>query len=112
MGSSSHWSTNSIGTVIRVAASARDYGQNWPKTAAVIVGSTAVNGHSDRPRTAHDEQEIAALQQAMAAGEPVGPIVVRYNLARVGRHRDPSEPGARDRNRMRATRARRPPHPQ
>lgn len=30
-------------------------------------------------RTAVDEQEIAALQQAMAAGEPVGPIVVRYN---------------------------------
>ena len=36
-------------------------------------------GHGGRPRTAHDEQEIAALQQARAAGEPVGPIVVRYN---------------------------------
>jgi len=36
-------------------------------------------GHGDRPRTAHDEREIAAMQQAMAAGEPVGPIVVRYN---------------------------------
>lgn len=36
-------------------------------------------GHGSRPRTAHDEQEIAVMQRAMAAGEPVGPIVVRYN---------------------------------
>ena len=36
-------------------------------------------GHGDRPRTAHDEQEIAAMRRTMAAGEPVGPIVVRYN---------------------------------
>jgi dienelactone hydrolase len=38
-------------------------------------------GHGDRPRTAYDEQEIAAMQRAMATGEPVGPIVVRYNGA-------------------------------
>ncbi|GAA2716250.1 MULTISPECIES: alpha/beta hydrolase [Streptomyces] len=36
-------------------------------------------GHGDRPRTAHDEEEIAALYAARAAGEPEGPIVVRYN---------------------------------
>ncbi|MFJ6123064.1 alpha/beta hydrolase [Streptomyces sp. NPDC092129] len=36
-------------------------------------------GHGDRPRTAHDEQEIAALYRARSAGEPEGPIVVRYN---------------------------------
>jgi pimeloyl-ACP methyl ester carboxylesterase len=36
-------------------------------------------GHGGRPLTATDERETAALQQAMAAGEPVGPIVVRYN---------------------------------
>ena len=36
-------------------------------------------GHGGRPRTAYDEQEIAAMQRAMAAGDPVGPIVVRYN---------------------------------
>lgn len=30
-------------------------------------------GHGDRPRTAHDEEEIAVMQRAMAAGEPVGP---------------------------------------
>jgi cephalosporin-C deacetylase-like acetyl esterase len=36
-------------------------------------------GHGGRPRTPHDEREIAAMQRAMAAGEPVGEIVVRYN---------------------------------
>jgi dienelactone hydrolase len=36
-------------------------------------------GHGDRPRTAHDEQEIAALYRAREAGEPEGPVVVRYN---------------------------------
>ncbi|MFC0599389.1 alpha/beta hydrolase [Streptomyces palmae] len=36
-------------------------------------------GHGDRPRTAHDEQEVAALREVQAAGEPEGPIVVRYN---------------------------------
>jgi dienelactone hydrolase len=36
-------------------------------------------GHGDRPRTAHDEREIAELYRARAAGEPEGPIVVRYN---------------------------------
>jgi hypothetical protein len=36
-------------------------------------------GHGDRPRSAHDEQERAALSEAWAAGGPVGPIVVRYN---------------------------------
>ncbi|TSB30086.1 alpha/beta hydrolase [Streptomyces benahoarensis] len=36
-------------------------------------------GHGDRPRTAYDEQEIAALRKAQATGEPEGPIVVRYH---------------------------------
>jgi dienelactone hydrolase len=36
-------------------------------------------GHGDRPRTAHDEAEIAEMLQARAAGAPEGPIVVRYN---------------------------------
>jgi cephalosporin-C deacetylase-like acetyl esterase len=36
-------------------------------------------GHGDRPRTAHDEEEIAELYRARAAGEPEGPIIVRYN---------------------------------
>jgi hypothetical protein len=43
------------------------------------VATIDAPGHGGRPRTAHDEQEIAALRQAMATGEPAGPIVVRYN---------------------------------
>ncbi len=30
-------------------------------------------GHGDRPRTAHDEEEIAWVTRARAAGEPEGP---------------------------------------
>ncbi|MFE9422025.1 dienelactone hydrolase family protein [Kitasatospora sp. NPDC006697] len=36
-------------------------------------------GHSGRPRTPHDEREIDLMMRTMAAGEPVGPVVVRYN---------------------------------
>jgi pimeloyl-ACP methyl ester carboxylesterase len=43
------------------------------------VAAIDAPGHGGRPRTARDEHEIAALRQAQAAGEPVGPIVVRYN---------------------------------
>jgi cephalosporin-C deacetylase-like acetyl esterase len=43
------------------------------------VATIDAPGHGGRPLTAYDEQEIAVMQQAMAAGEPVGPIVERYN---------------------------------
>jgi pimeloyl-ACP methyl ester carboxylesterase len=43
------------------------------------VAAIDAPGHGSRPRTAYDEQEIAALREAQGAGEPVGPIVVRYN---------------------------------
>jgi pimeloyl-ACP methyl ester carboxylesterase len=43
------------------------------------VAAIDAPGHGARPRTADDEREIAAMQQAMAAGEPVGPIVVQHN---------------------------------
>jgi pimeloyl-ACP methyl ester carboxylesterase len=43
------------------------------------VAAIDAPGHGGRPRTAHDEQEIAALYRARAAGEPEGPVVVRYN---------------------------------
>jgi pimeloyl-ACP methyl ester carboxylesterase len=36
-------------------------------------------GHGDRPRSDYDEREIAVMQEAMAKGTPVGPIVTRYN---------------------------------
>ncbi|MET1074578.1 MAG: alpha/beta hydrolase, partial [Umezawaea sp.] len=37
-------------------------------------------GHGDRPRTAADEEHVAALRQARASGEPIGPIVARLHL--------------------------------
>lgn len=43
------------------------------------VAAVDAPGHGGRPLTEHDKQEIAVMQAAMAAGEPVGPIVVRYN---------------------------------
>ncbi|WP_037906531.1 alpha/beta fold hydrolase [Actinacidiphila yeochonensis] len=36
-------------------------------------------GHGDRPRSAQDEQAVAALREAQETGEPEGPIVVPYN---------------------------------
>lgn len=43
--------------------------------------AAAINapGHGDRPRTAYDEQEIAAMFANREAGGPEGPIVERYN---------------------------------
>lgn len=43
------------------------------------VAAIDAPGHGGRPRTTTDEREIAALRRARVAGEPVGPIVVRYN---------------------------------
>lgn len=38
-----------------------------------------VVGHGPRPRPPHDEEEVAALHAARRTGEPIGPIVERYN---------------------------------
>jgi pimeloyl-ACP methyl ester carboxylesterase len=42
-------------------------------------------GHGDRPRTAADEQHVAAIRHARAAGLPLGPIVTAYNAALAAR---------------------------
>src|SRR2546430_3945548 len=42
-------------------------------------------GSGDRPRTEEDERFIAELRETMAAGEPVGPQVARYNAAQAER---------------------------
>jgi dienelactone hydrolase len=42
-------------------------------------------GSGDRPRTEEDERFIAELRKKMAAGEPVGPQVARYNAAQAER---------------------------
>ncbi|MFD5735598.1 hypothetical protein ACFWIY_22610 [Streptomyces sioyaensis] len=50
-----------------------------PKGCGFHIAVIDAPGHGDRPRTAHDEQESAALRKAQAEGDPVGPIVVRHN---------------------------------
>jgi len=42
-------------------------------------------GSGDRPRTEEDERFIAGIRRRMAAGEPVGPQVARYNAAQAER---------------------------
>ncbi|WNV85739.1 alpha/beta hydrolase [Umezawaea sp. Da 62-37] len=44
------------------------------------VAALDAPGHGDRPRTAADEQHVAALRRAQAAGEPIGPVVVGLHL--------------------------------
>jgi pimeloyl-ACP methyl ester carboxylesterase len=44
------------------------------------VAALDAPGHGDRPRTPTDEREVAALRRVQAAGEPIGPVVERYNL--------------------------------
>ena len=39
-----------------------------------------VVGHGSRPGTPYDEQEVAALDAAWTAGEPIGPVVEPYNV--------------------------------
>src|SRR5260370_979326 len=36
-------------------------------------------GFGDRPKTAADERFVAEIRSARAAGEPIGPLVARYN---------------------------------
>src|SRR5690348_10937940 len=42
-------------------------------------------GSGDRPRTEEDERLIAELREKMAAGEPVGPQIARYNAVQAER---------------------------
>ncbi|MFD9338017.1 dienelactone hydrolase family protein [Streptomyces sp. NPDC060028] len=44
------------------------------------VAAIDAPGHGDRPRTAADDRHIAALRQAQAAGEPLGPVVVGIHI--------------------------------
>jgi alpha-beta hydrolase superfamily lysophospholipase len=58
-----------------ILARAHHYVTSYGFTVAAIDAP----GHGDRPRNAEDEQWVAALLQARAAGEPIGPIIVDYN---------------------------------
>lgn len=43
------------------------------------VAAIDAPGHGDRPRTADDERHSADLRRRMAAGEPIGAQIARYN---------------------------------
>jgi pimeloyl-ACP methyl ester carboxylesterase len=44
-----------------------------------VAAAIDAPGHGDRPRTVADEQQVAAIRQSQAAGEPIYPIIARYN---------------------------------
>ncbi|MFI6688264.1 alpha/beta hydrolase [Streptomyces sp. NPDC050485] len=44
------------------------------------VAAIDAPGHGDRPRTPVDEQHIAVLRQAQAAGKPLGPVAAGIHL--------------------------------
>jgi pimeloyl-ACP methyl ester carboxylesterase len=48
-------------------------------TCGFTVAAIDAPGHGGRRRTAYDDQEFDAMHQARAMGEPVRPIVARYN---------------------------------
>jgi pimeloyl-ACP methyl ester carboxylesterase len=58
-----------------IVARAHHYVSSYGFTVAAIDAP----GHGDRPRNAQDEKWVAALLQARAAGEPIGPVIVEYN---------------------------------
>lgn len=53
--------------------------QHYVTSYGFTVAAIDAPGHGDRPRNAKDEQWVAALLRARAAGEPIGPIVIDYN---------------------------------
>jgi pimeloyl-ACP methyl ester carboxylesterase len=50
-------------------------------THGFTVAAIDAPGHGDRPRNAEDQQWVAALLRARAAGEPLGPIIADYNTS-------------------------------
>ena len=54
-------------------------GRRYAATCGFAAVSIDVPGHGDRPRADADERFVARLRELMAAGQPVGPHVARYN---------------------------------
>ncbi|MFD3745543.1 alpha/beta hydrolase [Nocardia sp. NPDC058633] len=54
-------------------------------TCGFAVAAIDAPGHGGRARTPADEQLIATLQRARAAGEPIAPIIVEYNASLASR---------------------------
>ncbi|WP_280256825.1 dienelactone hydrolase family protein [Nocardia abscessus] len=55
--------------------------QHYVNTCGFTVAAIDAPGHGDRPRNEQDQQWVAALLRARAAGEPIGPIVADYNAS-------------------------------
>jgi len=45
------------------------------------VAAIDAPGHGDRPRNRQDQHWAEAIYQARAAGEPIAPIVIDYNMS-------------------------------
>lgn len=50
-------------------------------TYGFTVAAIDAPGHGDRPRNLQDQRWAEAIHQARAAGEPIAPIVIDYNLS-------------------------------
>src|SRR5260370_10294819 len=49
------------------------------------VAAIDAPGHGDRPRTEQDARSVAGIRERVAAGEPIGPQIARYNAALAAR---------------------------
>ena len=50
-------------------------------TYGFTVAAIDAPGHGDRPRNLQDQRWAEAIHQALAAGEPIAPIVIDYNMS-------------------------------
>ncbi len=49
------------------------------------VAAIDAPGHGDQPRTEQDERSVADIRERVAAGDPLGPQIARYNAALAAR---------------------------
>src|ERR1039458_10304057 len=49
------------------------------------VAAIDAPGHGDRPRSEQDERSVAGIRDRVAAGDPLGPQIARYNAALAAR---------------------------
>jgi dienelactone hydrolase len=53
--------------------------RRYVTTCGFAVAAIDAPGHGDRPRTEQDKRFVAGIRERVAAGEPIGPQVARYN---------------------------------
>jgi dienelactone hydrolase len=57
----------------------------YVRACGFAVAAIDAPGHGDRPRTEQDERSVAVIRERVAAGEPLGPQIARYNAALAAR---------------------------